>query len=334
MKFLFGHCRFRIALTATPLENTLEDLFSIFEWVDKRVFISKEYFNKRYIVWRMRSFRVRTRRGGEVTVRKMEPVRFQNLQEVKVKIRPSYLRRLTSEVGQQLPDLVVKWDVVELGPSQRKVYEACRKDALIKLKNLRGSATLAPLQALRQACNSTALVMKGINGKPLQVKVDRLKQLLRGDLSNDRVIVFTDYARFVELLMHELKEFKPVSYTGQMNKNARESAMANFKSGASRLLLMTKAGERGHNLQMGSVIVNIDMPFNPAALKQRIGRIRRLKSEHAVVRVINMIAADTIEETLILRRIYGKRALFEAVFEEDELTAADPLSKMDVSKFI
>lgn len=336
IKYLFGRTRFRIALTATPIENALADLYSIFEWVDRRVFISRAYFNKRYVIWRKKRFKVKTKRGAEVMVTKVEPARYQNLGEVRTKIKPNHLRRRVHEVGQQLPELVVQWETVELGPKQRQIYEACKRDALIKLKNMRGQATLVPLQGLRQACNSSQLVLKGKH-RPLQVKVDRLKELLANELAGERVIVFTDYARFVEILMHELRDFKPVRYTGKMTPKDREHSLRAFKSGFSRLLLATAAGQRGHNLQAGSVLVNIDLPFNPAILKQRIGRARRLRSEHKTVRVINMIAQGTVEEFLILKRIYSKRKLFEAIFSEDELTEADPIERMggaEIAKYL
>lgn len=65
-----------------------------------------------------------------------------------------------------------------------------------------------------------------------------------------------------------------------------------------------------------------------AGLKQRLGRVRRLKSKHATVRMINMVCADTIEESLIMRKIYSRRQTFETIFGEDELTQADPLESM------
>lgn len=326
---LFKRTRYRIAATATPIENGLADLFAVFRWIDPRVFLSRAYFNRRYVVWRKSRFRVRNRQGRSCLVVKLVPTKFVNLNEVKAKIRPCFLRRRAHEVGQELPALVVKWEVLELPPKQREAYESCREETEKKIVGLRGEALRAELTALRQACNSTALVMeRGAVGKPSQVKVDRLRELLGSELSGERVILFTEYARFAALLARELRQFRPALYTGQQDKRDRQASINSFLAGTSRVLVATKAGERGHNLQVASVVVNVDLPWNPASLKQRIGRARRLRSEHQCVRVINMIAAGTIEETLLLKKTYSKRKVFEDVFGEDELTLADPLENM------
>ncbi len=72
-------------------------------------------------------------------------------------------------------------------------------------------------------------------------------------------------------------------------------------------------------------MVNLDLPWNPAALKQRLGRIRRIGSRHEVVRMVNFVASGTVEERLILRKIYAKRRLFEGIFDGDELSDGDTL---------
>ena len=325
MKWLFAKTRYRLALTATPVENCLVDLRSIAEFVEPRGFLSEKYFNKRYVVWK--TYRQRTRGGGTITQKK--PVRYRNLGEVRKKIRPFYIRRTVSEVGLQLPELVVKWELLDLPPRQRKVYDAVRDKLEPKMHGLRGKALRAPLQALRQACNSTELVeVAGARARPGQVKVDRLRELLETDLAGEQVIVFTDYERFGAILADALKAFRPAMYGGPMSKRARQRAVDGFRAGDRRILIGTMALERGHNLQNAAIVANADMPFNPARLKQRIGRVRRLGSEHLTCVSINMVARDTVEERLILRRIYEKRAVFEGVFGDDELSEADPIESM------
>ncbi len=327
LKALFSHTRYRLALTATPVENKLADLRSVFEFVDRRVFPSREYFNLRYVVWAKMKFFVRKKNGQKVRITKFEPKSYKNLIEVQAKIRPCYLRRRACDVGHELPELIVRWEVVDLPKRQREVYDSCKADVEEKIAGLRSSALYAPLQSLRQACNSTALVLEG--GKEVSAKLERFRELLDTDLAGEQVIAFTEYERWVRLLARSLAAFRPATFTGGAEDlKTRNTELAAFQSGHRRLLLATKAAERGLNLQNAAVVVNLDLPFNPAALKQRIGRARRLKSEHKTVRVINMVAENTIEDSLIRKAIYAKRGTFEGVFGDDELTDADPIRGM------
>lgn len=329
MKRLWVPATYRIALTATPVENHLDDLWSLIRWIDPKAFISRKYFDRRYIVWRKRKFSVRKKSGKEVKVTKHVPLRYTNLREVESKIRHCYIRRRVADVGMELPELIVSWDRMDLPKRQRDTYDAIKQRLEKRIKEtMRGAALYAPLQTLRQACNSTALVEKDRGQKHAHVKVDRLRQLMTTEFSGEQVIVFTDYERFARLLKTHLRDFKPVTYTGKMTKRDRQRSIDSFKAGDKRLLIGTKALERGHNMQNASIVVNIDLPFNPAAVKQRIGRVRRLKSKHGTVRLWNMIANGTVEEFLILRSIYSKRKLFEGIFESDELTDADPLEQL------
>jgi len=328
MKRLWASAIYKVALTATPVENRLADLWSIIRWVSPKAFLSRTYFDRHYIVWRKLRFKVKKRTGRTVTITKEEPLRYRNLREVESKIRHCYIRRRVSEVGKELPELVVQWDQLLLPKRQRAIYDAVKDKLEKKIKGLRGVALHAPLQALRQACNSTALVEKDRGQKHASVKIDRLRELLETEFTGEQVIVFTDYERFGRILKHELRAYRPVTYTGKMNRRDRQQAIDAFRLGDRRILIGTKALERGHNLQNAAIVVNIDLPFNPASVKQRLGRVRRLGSKHQTVRLWNMVVNDTVEERLIMRSLYAKRKLFEGIFESDELTDADPLERM------
>lgn len=325
MRFMFPNVEYKLALTATPIENKLHDLFSIFQFVDHRVFFSKPYFEKRYIIWRISRFKVKNKKGQEFRVAKREPRKYIRLNEVKQKIAPAYIRRTVSDVSLELPGLVVSWEKVNLPKKQMDVYNACKEEE--QLKGMRKAAIYSWLQGLRQVCNSTELVMPN-EKKPTHAKVKRIKELLDTELHGEQVIIFSDYEKFVQILARELKKYKVATFTGKGSKRRRFAEMEAFKAGHKRVLICTSAGERGHNLQNAAVIINVDLPFNPAALKQRLGRSRRIGAKHSVTRMINFIALGTIEESIILRKIYGKRDLFEKVFEGDELTKADPIGRI------
>lgn len=319
---MFKKIEYKIALTATPIENKLVDLWSILQFVDKRIFISNEFFEERYVQWSIMRFKVKNKAGREFKVKKRVPSKYINLSEVRQKISPAYIRRRVSDVELELPKLIINWEKVTLPQKQRDVYNACKEE--VQLEGMRDEALYSKLQGLRQACNSTELIIKN-DPRPSSSKIDRIKTLLETELYGEQVIIFSDYARFCEILAKKLRNFKVALFTGNEKKATRRAAMQSFKDGTRRILICTSAGERGHNLQNANVIINADLPWNPARIKQRLGRIVRLGSNHKTCRMINFIALGTIEQSLILEKIYNRRALFEAVFKGDELTTADPL---------
>ena len=314
MKVLWKHADYRVALTATPVENCLNDLWSIIRWVSPKAFISRAYFESRYVVYKNRSFKVTKKNGREVRVTKREVDSYQHLREVESKIRHCYIRRRVSEVGMELPELVVSWDRLLLPKRQRDTYKAIKDKLEDKVKSLRGAALIAPLQALRQACNTTFLVEKDTGQKHCAVKIDRLRELLKTEFAGEQVIIFTDYERFGRVLARALRSYKPVLYTGKMTKRDRQRSIDSFRLGDRRILIGTKALERGHNLQNAAIVVNIDLPFNPASVLQRLGRIRRIGSKHHTVRLWNMVTVDTVEEKLIMKSLYQKRKVFDDIF--------------------
>jgi SNF2 family DNA or RNA helicase len=190
---------------------------------------------------------------------------------------------------------------------------------------LEGEALMSPIVALRQAANSTELVPEGESlSRPSSAKVERLKELLDGELRGEQVIIFSDFEKFVRILMRELRKHEPVSYTGPMSDRERSFAIDAFTRGRRRVLIGTKAIERGHNLQCAALAVNADLPWNPAALKQRLGRLRRLESKHQVIRIRDLAAEDTVETKLIAPKLDDKHKLAEDVLGEDELSRPAP----------
>lgn len=326
---VFRFARWRLALTATPIENGLLDLYHVFRWVDRKVFMSQLHFNDRYVLFRRQHFSVKKKGGPETGSAKMNqlvPYKYINLNEVKAKIRPAFVRRTAKEVGVQLPSVSFTREVIELAAPQRKVYDLVRDRVKLLCEanpELAGEALSSPIQALRQACDSTELVPEGASlARPSSSKVVRLKELLDGEFRGEQVLIFTDYERFVRILMRELRKHEPVSYTGPMSERERRLSIDMFTRGRRRIMIATKAAERGHNLQCAGLVVNVDLPWNPAALKQRLGRLRRLESKHDVIRVRDFAAEDTIETKLIAPKLEFKHRVAEDVLGEDELSRA------------
>jgi len=106
--------------------------------------------------------------------------------------------------------------------------------------------------------------------------------------------------------------------TGDTSQKDREFIKRDFASREGQAVLIgTEAIQIGHNLQAGNVMINLDLPWNPASIKQRLGRLHRLGSEHSSIRMINLVMKDTIEERIV-EVLYEKGKLFEKMFDNDE----------------
>lgn len=323
---------YRIALTATPVENKLVDLWSIMKWVDPYVFSSRIHFDSRYVDWEDRSFLVRKRNGSPAMIRKRFVGGYRNLKDVRTKLLGRYIRRTAEDVKLDMPDISVKWEHVNLPKGQYKVYRDCLNR---HVDDPSGVDFKTSVVSLRQACNSTSLVPEGKDlKKPVHAKVDRLKELLETELAAEQVIVFTEYEKFVQIVCRNLKAFRVATFTGK-NTSTRQQSIDKFVAGEVDVLVCTSAAERGLNLQVASVIVNLDLPFNPAALAQRIGRIHRIGSKYSKVRIVNMVAAGTIEETLIMKKIYNKQEVFENVIGQNQVSeVVDAIEGMSWESFV
>ena len=127
----------------------------------------------------------------------------------------------------------------------------------------------------------------------------------------------------------ELKRLPIEVITGDTNQRQRQLIIDDFSSGSGQKIIAgTEAIEYGLNLQAGGILINVDLPWNPAKLHQRIGRVRRLGSENKIIRLVNLIMQDTIEAR-VLEVLYEKGELFEKMFTRDEDVKINNLLEMN-----
>lgn len=284
----------RWALTATPIENGLEDAWAICEWL-KPGYLGPHYaFEGRHI-----ERREITDRSGRTFVKVHK---YHHLSEIRLALRPIYLRRTLKGVGVEMPTIQGRDVILQMDPVQRRIYDA------LKTRGHHWSKAKL-LQFLRQVCNSPATIGQP-GGSP---KLDELQRILERH-PEQKVIVFTQYAKFAAIIMRRLGDMRPspVLIDGATPAKIREHARKAFTDAKTRVLVMTSAGERGLNLQAGSVMVNMDLPWNPAAIRQRIGRFYRFLSPHDEVFVYTLIMQDSVEER-VLRVLGFKTNLAETV---------------------
>lgn len=301
--------RFCMVLTGTPLENKLEELYSIVQFVDDRRLGPAFQF--------LHEHRQLDEQGRLVGYR--------NLERIRERLAPILLRRTRAEVLSQLPARTDNTITVELADQQRQLYDK-QLTSLAQLvhkqhlSDLDHKRILACIANLRMICNSTFLIDKQTHISP---KLDEFAELMLElrDVGDHKVVVFSQW----ETMLHEAAEvlqrlnIGSVMLHGNIPTKSRRDLLERFRTDPScRVFLSTDAGGTGLNLQCADTIVNLELPWNPAVLEQRIARVHRL-GQSSPVRVIHLVAQRTIEER-VQRAIAQKSALFAGLFEGDSDT--------------
>jgi SNF2 family DNA or RNA helicase len=297
--------RYAVVLTGTPLENKLEELYSIVQFVDERRFGPAFQF--------LHDHRVLDENGNLKGYR--------NLDKIREKLAPVLLRRTRGEVLTQLPKRTDNTIFVELTPEQRKRYEDQRA-ALARLlqKNyltdIDRKRVLASVVNMRMICDSLFLLDRQSRISP---KLDELAELIPEIVGEDhKAVVFSQWETLI-LEAAKVLDRLGVGYAvlhGGLSGQERKEALERFKTDPDcKIFLSTDAGGTGLNLQVADTVVNLELPWNPAVLEQRIARVHRM-GQNRPVRVVNLVTRGTIEER-VLRTLEAKQGLFAGVFESD-----------------
>ncbi len=301
--------RYVFVLTGTPLENRIEDLYSLLQVVDARVLGP---------LWRcLLDFHVVDERG--------KVVGYRNLSELRQRIAPVMLRRNRSLVNDQLPERTeVRLDI-PMTDMQQDLHDSAVSNAgklarIAKRRPLTPSESkrmMAFLQQARMACNAAGLVDKVTEGSP---KLDELSRLLEELClqSNRKVVVFSQWAVMTEMVESLVRSLGLgyVRLFGGVPTHKRGDLTDKFQNDDSvQVFISTDAGGVGLNLQAGSALINLDMPWNPAVLDQRIARIHRLGQKQKV-QIFLLLAQDSYEQH-VANLVKGKRDLFDNVISPD-----------------
>ncbi|MGQ9592168.1 MAG: DEAD/DEAH box helicase, partial [Planctomycetota bacterium] len=305
---------YALVLTGTPLENRLEELYSIVEFVD------------RFRLGPMFRFLHEHQHVDETG----RVVGYRNLSAIARTLEPILVRRTKKEVLQELPERMEKRLFVPMTEPQRKLHDEFREQVARIVAKWRRYGFLSEadqqrlmilLQNMRMACDSTYLIDRETDHG---VKADELLVVL-GEILEDparKVVVFSQWVRMHELVTKRLerRRLPYILFSGAVPGPKRKDLVNRFREDPScRLFLSTDAGGVGLNLQHASAVVNLDLPWNPAVLEQRIGRVHRL-GQHRPVSVVNFVAQGTIEEG-ILSVLEFKQSVFAGVLDggQDEV---------------
>lgn len=298
--------RYAIVLTGTPLENKLEELYSIVQFVDdRRLGPAFEFLHEHRVL----------DAKGNITG-------YKNLDKIRERLAPILLRRTRSEVLTQLPARTDNTVYVEMREEQRIPYEEQRLNLarLLQkrvLNDLDRKRILACLVNMRMLCDSTFLFDKQTNVSPkLEEFAEIIEELLAS--GEHKAVVFSQWETMLNKAAEVLDDCG-VSYSllhGGLSGKDRKAVLERFQSDPEcRVFLSTDAGGVGLNLQMADTVVNLELPWNPAVLEQRIARVHRL-GQVRPVRVINFVMRESIEER-VQKAIEAKRQLFAGLFDGD-----------------
>ena len=300
--------RFAFVLTGTPLENRIDELYSLTEFIDPSLFGSLFRFNRRFY---------RFGADGKMTG-------LQNLGDLHAAVGRVMLRRRKDDVEEQLPERVDNTYFVEMTPEQLTRYHEY-EEVVARLCHLAKQRPLRPeqmerlqnaLACMRMCCDSCCILDKKVRDAP---KLDELEKVLDDLWSADpqrKVLVFSEWVRMLELAAERLRKRKIgfALHVGKLPQQMRRREILRFKEDADcRVFLSSESGGVGLNLQAASVVVNLDLPWNPAKLEQRIARSWR-KHQKNRVNVINLVSQDTIEHRM-LGTLKFKQGLADAVLD-------------------
>ncbi len=301
-----------LVLTGTPLENRLEELLAIVQLVDQQALGP---------TWRLLHDHQRRDEAGRV-------VGYRDLDRIGARLAPLLLRRRKREVLAQLPERVDKTLFVTLTPEQRAHHDEHALTVRRIVQRWQRSRYLSDadqrrlqcaLQNMRMVCNSTWLLdHETDHGDKADELVTLLDELLQDPAS--KAVVFSQWVGTHEVLMRRLRTrgWGHVFFHGGVPAEQRGALVKRFHDEENcRVFLSTDAGGTGLNLQhAAAVIVNMDLPWNPAVLEQRIGRVHRIGQRRGV-QVVNLVAEASIEHNM-LSVLAFKKSLFEGVLDGGE----------------
>jgi SNF2 family DNA or RNA helicase len=303
--------RHLLLLTATPVENRLQDLYEIVSLVAPGLLGTAAQF--------------RAAHGAGSAAPEHEP---RNVAALRKRTAEVMIRHRRSEVSVLLPQRLAETLRVDPSGPERDWYSdltarvraeavtatPSRRLALRSVAKLAGSSPAAAAPTLAKVGWDDLAARAGALAAPAKIAVllDHLKRYTGND---EKVLVFTAFRQTLDQMAGHLAAagLPAAIYHGSLPRAEKERAIAAFRDDAPVLLSTESAGE-GRNLQFCHVMVNMDLPWNPMQIEQRLGRLHRVGQDHDVL-LTNLVASGTIEEQ-VLRVLEAKISLFELVVGE------------------
>lgn len=303
---------FRLVLSGTPLENRLGELYTVTKFVDDELLgPAYQFFNRHHVV---------DDRGKTQA--------YHRLDELRSRMSGVLLRRTRNEISNQLPERTDEIVRIEATQEQLDIQDAnvARAAQIASKKFMTEMDRLVLMSCLsnaRMACDSTYLLDQ--DAREYSSKLDRLTDLLEGLIEDPsrKIVIFSEWRRMLDRIESRLEDMGAefVRLDGQVPQKKRSSLVARFQNDPDcRVICMTNAGSTGLNLQSANTVINVDLPWNPAVLEQRIARAHRMGQKNPV-HVYKLVTVgpgnhSTLEERL-LDTLASKQELADASLNID-----------------
>ena len=293
------NAKVKFALTGTPIENSLIELWSIFDFIMPGYLFDEKKFKKKFV----------NRSEKEI-------------EELRALIKPFILRRLKRDVITELPEKIEKKYYVPMTSEQKLAYKNYMKEVKLKLKTGEDDniTIFSYLTRLRQICQDPILVNKdytGDSGK-LNVALEIIDEVIE---DNNKMLVFSQFTSVLKKIEEELniRKIKNKYLDGSTSAKERIKLVSQFNESKEPeiFLISLKAGGTGLNLTSAKFVMHMDPWWNPAIEDQATDRAHRIGQKN-IVEVIKLIAKDTIEEKVIQLQ-EDKREIINSVMSDDSL---------------
>ena len=276
----------RIALSGTPIENHLGELWSIFSFINPGLLGSIKHFQDKY------STPIETKQAPD------------KIHALRALVQPYILRRIKSDVLKELPPKTEQTIHVEPTEQEATFYEALRRTAAERMAHFMAEnnriSVLAEITKLRQACCDSSLVDSSVNldNSKLNAFIETVKNIIE---NGHKALVFSQYVSFLSIVRQRI-EAEKIEYQyldGSTSAGLRKKSVEAFQNGEGDLFLLSlKAGGSGLNLTAADYVIHLDPWWNPAVEDQASDRAHRIGQERPVT-IYRFVMRNTIEEKII-----------------------------------
>jgi len=307
---------FKLALTGTPLENSLAEIWSIFDFLMNGYLFNYDYFYKNY--------------EKAIVLQDEKNI----IERLKNMVEPFILRRLKKDVLKELPEKIEETYFIEMNQEEKNLYQA----NLVKINetlaqnidvNTNKIEVLAMLTKLRQICIDPRLLYENISSS--SSKINACIELIKKSIENkQKILLFSSFTTVLDLVAEECDNLSIPYFmlTGETNKVKRNQLVEDFQNEAVPLFLISlKAGGTGLNLTKASVVIHLDPWWNISAQNQATDRAHRIGQEDTV-QVFNLITKNTIEEKI--QNLQNKKKELSDIFVENSKGSFSSLTKEEL----
>jgi len=297
---------YKLGLSATPIENSVQELHSIMSWINPDILGTYWNFINEYCYYSTNLY-------GGYTITGIKDAK--KLHEA---LKNVMIRRKKMEVFTELPEIVYNNYYIPLSKVQKKMYEEIEKNIMnLVQKEEMDEGVLNQIMYLRELCNSPRLLNPDLeeNGKVTEV-VEIVKQFS----TEHKIVIFSQWTKMLDLISEGLlkENIQFVQVRGDINQDKRDKNIIEFNTNENiRILLSSDAGNMGLNLQVADVLIHCDLLWNYQKMQQRNGRVHRIGQKN-IVNIITILTENTIEEK-VYKILQTKKELFDKIIEGKDI---------------